>query len=602
MISDKPNTERFNFLWFFLYALVVVFFMKMIELQIIKYKYYKEISERNRTQIINQAAPRGRILTSDGIVVASNKPTFSLIYFPNSENDVKKIRKFSSFISKWANLDEKEVYLQMVKSQNTLKPVKLAENLSSKTIMYLSELKNFYQGIEIVYESSRYYPYDSFASHLIGYMGKIDSNDWKLYSGDLRYTISSVVGKTGIEKKLEQYLKGTDGGLYMEVDNKGRLVRVIDTKQGLPGSDVKLTINFKVQQAAEKALNNLIYKRGCAIALDPFSGRVIAYAVKPGFNLNFFSDYNENRKKEKIDFDEFNIGIQGTYPPASTFKIITTIAALESGIVSPQEVFYCPGFYNAGDRIFKCWEKKGHKKVDMLKGLANSCDVYYYNVAYKIGPLQIEKTAEQFGIGQKTGIDLPGEKSGNLFGPSIRVNKKSYWFIGDTLNLAIGQGETLVTPMQLAVLISAIASKGEIYKPYYVEEVYSSKEKKIILKNTPQLIRRIKLKEETWQFIYEALREVVMTGTGQAARIKDLNVYGKTGTAQNPHGKDHAWFIAFANYGEERPGIAVSVLVEHGEHGSSAAAPVAKEIIKAFYEDKLSKSDISEEERPTIIE
>jgi len=601
--SNEKNIVRLNIIFSILYIIILIFLMKIINIQLIKFPYYRELAERNRTQIINQSAPRGRIITSDNIVVASNKPTFSLVYFPNYEKDSRELKKLAHFISEYTSENEQKIYLNLLKSLSVMKPVKLAENLSAKSIMNLSELKNFYQGIELVTEASRYYPYNTMLSHILGYMGKIDQEDWKLYAGNLEYSMDAVVGKTGIEKRYEKYLKGKDGGLYMEVDNKGRLIRIMDTKQGISGKDLYLTINFKVQEAAEKALNLLVYKKGCAIAIEPFTGRILAYAIKPGFDLNFFSDYSENKRKEKFEFDEFNIGIQGTYAPASTFKIISTIDALESGKISPEEIFYCPGFYNAGDRVFKCWEKKGHKRVDMLKGLANSCDVYYYNVAYKIGPLEIENIAKLFGIGSKTGIDLPGEKAGNLFGPSIRASKKSYWFIGDTLNLAIGQGETLVTPIQLAVLMASIATRGKVYRPYYLEKIVSNKEDEVILRKEPELLKKIELKPQTWDFVYKALKEVVESGTGQMAKMKNIEVYGKTGTAQNPHGKDHAWFIAFASLPGEKPGIAVCVLVEHGEHGSSAGAPVAREIIRAFYGNKISEvKDENLSENISIIE
>jgi penicillin-binding protein 2 len=277
--------------------------------------------------------------------------------------------------------------------------------------------------------------------------------------------------------------------------------------------------------------------------------------------------------------------------------VISTIAALESGRLAPEEEFYCPGYFNAGDRIFKCWDKKGHKKMNMIKGLANSCDVYYYNLALKVGPLEIENIAKKFRFGMKTGVDLSGERDGNLFGPSIRARKKSYWFIGDTLNMAIGQGETLVTPIQMAVFISAIASKGRIYRPYYVDKIVK-KNKDTIVVNKPYLLDRADLKEKTWEILYQGLKEVVESGTGQIVKMNGIEVYAKTGTAQNPHGKDHAWFICFAKKPDENPKIAIAVLIEHGEHGSSSAAPVAKAIIKAMYNNVKE----NENKRDLVVE
>lgn len=598
LIENKNEFNRFDFFWSFFYFIFIIFLIKLINFQIIKYQYYKQLAEKNKTQIINQNAPRGRIITCDGEIVASNKASYSLIYFPNQSMTEQDKRKLASLISLYTGNDREKTLNTILKASALMRPAKLVENMGTSAIMKIAELKNFYSGLQLIPESTRYYPYNNWLSHIIGYMGKIDSADWKLYSSLSGYNMDSMVGKTGVEKKYEQYLKGQDGGLYMEIDNKGRLVRVADSKQSVEGGDVYLTLDFRLQKAAEEALDSLIYKRGVAIALDPDSGKILVYAVKPGFDLNSFVTYREEKDDKKLsEFDEFNLGVQATYPPASTFKVISTIAALESGRLAPEEEFYCPGYFDAGDRIFKCWDKKGHKKMNMIKGLANSCDVYYYNLALKVGPLEIENIAKKFRLGMKTGVDLSGERDGNLFGPSIRARKKSYWFIGDTLNMAIGQGETLVTPIQMAVFISAIASKGKIYRPYYVDKIVK-KNKDTIVVNKPYLLDKADLKEKTWEILYQGLKEVVESGTGQIVKMNGIEVYAKTGTAQNPHGKDHAWFICFAKKPDENPKIAIAVLIEHGEHGSSSAAPVAKAIIKAMYNNVKE----NENKRDLVVE
>jgi len=586
LIESKNKFDRFNFLLGAFYFVFVIFLIKVVNMQIIKHKYYLELAERNRTQVINQSAPRGKIISSDNVVLASNKPSYSLIYFPERSYSSKEIDKISLYLARYTNSDIKKIKKIIERAISSQKPLKVAGNLGVNSIIRISELKNLFPGFQQISEAVRYYPYGAWISHLIGYMGKIDSTQWSNYYS-FGYSMDSLVGKTGIEKMYEKYLKGRDGGLYMEVDNRGRLIRIVDTQEGEAGNDIILTLNFKMQEAAEKALSELPYKKGAAIALDPYSGKILAYAVKPGFDLNSFVDYSEDKKESSPDIKEFNIGVQGTYPPASTFKIITSIAILESGKPHYDEKFFCPGFFDAGNRVFKCWEKKGHKYMDLKNGLANSCDVYFYNAALKVGPLKIEKTAEQFGFGEKTESPFPGENSGHVFGPKKRAMKKSYWFIGDTLNLAIGQGETLVTPMQMAVFISAIASRGLIFKPYYVDKIVK-KNGDVILENFPKIKKKVKLKEETWEKLYEALGEVVSSGTGQAMKISGLEIFGKTGTAQNPHGKDHAWFVCFAKKPKEDPKVAVAVLVEHGEHGSTSALSVAKSIVKAAYPTNIS--------------
>ncbi|GAB4030787.1 MAG: penicillin-binding protein 2 [Elusimicrobiota bacterium] len=599
LIDSRKEFDRFDFFLSLFYFIFLLFLIRVIDMQIIKHDYYMRLAEKNRTQVINQSAPRGRIISRDGVVLASNKPSYSLIYFPDSEPSSREIKKISRYLAKYTNSDAERIGNILSKAVATKKPLKVAENLGSAAIMRISELKNIYPGFQQVAEATREYPYGTWLSHILGYMGKIASYEWKTYSASSDYSMDSLVGKTGVEKFYEKYLKGKDGGLYMEVDNRGRLIKIADTRDSEPGNDLILTIDFKMQQAAEKALTEMPYKRAVAIALDPQSGKILVYAVKPGFDPNFFVDYNEDKKLKKEDFDEFNIGVQGTYPPASTFKIITSIAELEAGNPPPDEKFFCPGFFDAGDRKFKCWEKKGHKYMDLKNGLAHSCDVYYYNAAMRVGPLEIEKIASAFGLGKKTDSPFLSESSGNLFGPRVRARRKSYWFIGDTLNLAIGQGETLVTPMQMAVFISAIASKGLIYRPYYVEKIVK-KNGETFLENSPYLKDKVELKENTWKMIYDALAEVVLTGTGQPIKTPGLEIFGKTGTAQNPHGKDHAWFVCFARKPEEKSKVAVAVLVEHGEHGSTSALSVARSIVRAAYPD--IKEDSANEIRAAVVE
>ncbi|HOJ85711.1 MAG TPA: penicillin-binding protein 2 [Elusimicrobiales bacterium] len=586
MLGYDKDSEKLDKVYRVFYIVLVFFIIKIINIQIVNHSYYLELSEKNRIRTVAKLGPRGNIISSDGEVLAKNKISYSVMYFPREKMDEEYIKNLSKQISKISSTEYNAVLKSIEKIQKGLKPAKIVDGLSVKTAMYLYEVKNVFPEIEIMEENIRYYPMNNMLSHIIGYTAKMDENDWKYYSAK-GYSFDALVGKTGVEKKYEEYLKGKNGGLFMEVDNRGRLVRIMGFEKWEKGNDVKLTIDYSVQKAAEEALNKLPYKRGAAVCLDSNTGKVLAYAVKPGYDLNYFSSYREDKKNENID--EFNIPISGLYPPASTFKIITTIAAVESGKIKEDTKFYCPGFYDAGNRVFKCWEKKGHKEQNLIDALANSCDVYYYNVGYIIGPYEIENVARKFRLNEKTGIDLPYEKPGKIFGPKSRMDSKGYWFVGDTLNMAIGQGETLVTPIGMAMVMMALSNGGIFYKPYYVDSIIKS-DGKVLLKNEKEFAGRIELKEETYNIIKKAMRRVVTDGTGKICDIKGIDVYGKTGTAQNPHGKDHAWFVAFAEKEGKNP-IAVSVLVEHGEHGSSAAAPVARDIIKAYYKTNSDKNE-----------
>ncbi|MBR4591913.1 MAG: hypothetical protein IKO35_01740, partial [Elusimicrobiaceae bacterium] len=346
--------------------------------------------------------------------------------------------------------------------------------------------------------------------------------------------------------------------------------------------DVYLTLNFDVQQAAENGLKNSKTGRGAAVALDPRTGAVLALASAPAYDPNIFVAYSDEENTPSTKkINEYNLAIQGIYPPASTFKIITGAAALESGTLDVNRKINCHGKYDSGPRVFKCWGT--HGPVDFLEGMSNSCDVYFYTIAAQIGAAAIERVQREFMFGRQTGIDLPGEKAGNLYGPTRRAHNKTYWFIGDTLNLSIGQGELLVTPIKLAQFAAAVASRGNVYKPYYVEKIVSNQTGKTIEIGKPEILQQAHLKPQTYDKLFEALKYTVDNGTARRAKIPGLNVYAKTGTAQNPHGPDHGWFMAFAGRPGEEPSIALAVFVEFGEGGSSAAGPIAREMLEAYF-------------------
>jgi penicillin-binding protein 2 len=587
MIERGISQDRMNVLWGLAVAVSLVFAMRLVNLQILMHAHYRNIAERNRTQVLSQAAPRGRIFTRDSAAVAANKPSFSLIYFPGQVKSPEEMDKMARSLSRHLNLPFDGLRAGLYRAVKKGAPVRLAENLSSRAMFSLSELKTMYSGIDIVVEARRYYPFGGYLSHLTGYISKMDAAEWALRGKDKNYAMDSRVGKAGLEKMYEKDLKGADGGIYLEVDSRGRLSRILESRKWEPGADIYLTIDSKMQSAAEEGLKKSITGKGAVVALDPRSGAVLALASMPDYDPNRFVSYSDEKTSDGLkELPEFNVAVQGTYPPASTFKVITTIAALESGRVDPAETFFCPGYFDAGNRIFKCWQKKGHGKVALINGLANSCDVYFYNSGIKTGALNIEKYARLFRFGVPTGIPLPNEKSGNVFGPSKRAARKSYWFIGDTLNLAIGQGETLVTPIQIAVLASVIANGGIFWRPYYVSHIVGGGEQ-AIYRGKPEKQAEVRLQERTWKLVRDGLREVMLEGTGQTVKIDGVEIFGKTGTAENAQGKDHAWFMAYANLPGREPEVAVAVLVEHGLHGASTAAPIARDVILAAFRGRL---------------
>ncbi|WP_424245310.1 penicillin-binding protein 2 [Elusimicrobium posterum] len=576
------STARLKGLWIMFMAACAIIGLRLADIQLIRHSYYQAQAERNRTQTIYQTAPRGRFFTADGVDVARNEPTFNLNFFPNSaEADGDYIKKMAADVSAAIEVPEETLYAKLQQALKSGKAMSIADNLSPQQIFSAAELQAHYHDLYILEESKRAYPYQTFASHLIGYMGSMEGRAWKERDQSLDYRLDSKVGRFGLERKFEKYLKGVDGGLFLEVDHRVRVKSIIEDKKGHPGADVHLTLNFKVQQAAEKALANSRTGHGAVVALDPRSGAILAIATAPGFNPGYFVPYsNQSTEKELRNIKEYNLAIQGTYPPASTFKAITALAALEEGKLDTENIINCPGSYDAGARVFKCWAI--HHKVNFWDAMAKSCDTFFYILSTNIGAAPIERMQRQFMFGQATEVDLPGERSGNLFGPTRRAKNKTYWFIGDTLNLSIGQGELLVTPIKMAQFAAAIANKGKVLRPYYLNKIETI-EGEVLLSDGPKVLNEVKVAPKSWEIVHKALKGVTDHGTGRQAKLKGYDVYTKTGTAQNPHGNDHAWMMAFAGPEGKEPDIAIAAFVEYGESGSSVSGPVVREILKAHF-------------------
>lgn len=569
--------------------------LRLVDIQVLRHNAYLQMAERNRTQVLYQTAPRGRVFTADGIAVASNAPSFSLYYLGMGNKDAAYLEQLAADFAPRLKMQPETVFGLLQKGTKSGKATLLAENLSTKSTVALQELQLYYPGIYLIEETKRSYPYGGFASHLLGYIGSMEDREWRKRDVKMGYRLNSKIGKNGIEKKFEKELKGTDGGVYLEVDYRGRVKSIIQDKKWAAGSDVYLTLNFELQRAAEEGLKNSLTGRGAAVALDPRTGAVLALASAPSYDPNIFVQYSdEENPKQSKKINEYNLAIQGIYPPASTFKIITAAAALEYGKLDIHRKINCPGHYDSGPRVFKCWGT--HGPVDFFDGMSNSCDVYFYTVAAQTGAAAIERVERMFMFGRPTGIDLPGEKAGNLYGPTRRAHNKTYWFIGDTLNLSIGQGELLVTPLKLAQFAAAVASRGKVYRPYYVEKVVSNQTGKTTVLGKPEVLQSADLKPETYDLLFKALKHTVDDGTARRAKIQGLDVYGKTGTAQNPHGDDHGWFMAFAGRKGEDPSIALAVFVEFGKGGSSAAGPIARQMLEAYF--GLNKPAVAQSAQP----
>lgn len=544
------------------------------------------------------------ILDRNGAVLADSRPTFVVLFTPL---DLKKKNygEISERLSKILNLSQEEISRRLQPAIKHSSLIRLMDRASHSIAFALAEQRPNLPGVSVVTEMVRRYPHGTLASHVNGYLGQISSQEFTELKEE-GYHANWMIGKMGLEKMYDRVLRGEHGGMQIEVDASGHSLKILNRKEPVSGYQLKTTLNLKIQEAAEKALGET-QKAGAVVALDPRSGEILAYASAPPFDPNWFlytrGEALENQTDptellNRGDLPLFNRPIQGTYPPGSIFKIITTAAALESKKISLTAAEQCPGYFWIGDgansKKILCWKHKGHGSMTLEEALINSCNVFYIHLGLKTGPDALEAMAKKFGLGKPTGAAFPGEKSGIIPGRSMFKTSKRRWFDGDTANMAIGQGTVLFTPMQAAEMISIVANRGTRYRPYIVDEIRTPTGE-LYDRNEPKIEDRVHLSPSTWEFLDNALVQVVERGTGQTCKIPNVKVGGKTGTAQNPHGKDHAWFVCYAPVG--RPVIALAVMVEHGLHGSVGAAPIARQILLAA----LTEAGIlSEQERAQI--
>lgn len=578
------DKERLTVVWFAAALGGVVLALRLVQLQIVQHIEYQRAAERNRTQMIYQNAPRGKIYDRNGTAIATNRPAFSLIYLPGKKGAQDDLKPLAKELARQLNEEEAPLLETLQQAVREESAIRLAENLPPQTMFRLSELKTIYPGVDLIIEARRYYPFGAFASHLLGYMGKMDPNSWKTLKKK-GYRVDSRIGKLGLESRFEEELRGLDGGIRMEVDAQGRLKRMLEKMDWQAGSNLHLTVDADTQKAADEALRKSTTGRGAVVAVDPRSGAILAMSSAPDFDPNSLLAYEASDvNKTMSTLPEFNRAISGAYAPGSTFKPIVSAAGFEEGKISPDDTVFCPGHFELGKKTFLCWEHQGHGRVAFLWGLAKSCDVYYYRTGLRIGGGLVEKYARIFRLGKKTDVALKGEVAGHMFGPESRkASGRDWWYDGDTVNQSIGQGELTATPIQMANVAAVLANRGSFWRPHYVDYIEYA-DGRPEFHNKPEKIAQITFKPSTWKMIDDAMRLVVTSGTAHQAIIQGLYTRGKTGTAQNPHGKDHAWFIAWASKDTvEPPSIAMAILIENGGHGSDAAVPVARKVFEAWF-------------------
>ncbi len=554
-------------------------------LQLIRGEFYRNLSEDNYVQGFEVRAPRGLILDRHGEILADNRASLSVTLSRLKRRDDLSV---SVLLSELLELDQALVAEKLEEAAGRFYGnVVLVPDATFEQIAKIEEHRSELPGVKVEVTAVRRYLYDSLATHGIGYVGEV--NDAELASmGPLGYAARDVVGKTGAEQRYELVLRGRDGAEYWVCDAVGRELYPFEggpSREVRPGHSLVLTLDLNAQRAAEEALSR--HDGGSVVAIEPSTGEILVLASMPAPNPNEIVDGITTEEWDALTGSEghplLNRSIQATYPPGSPFKLITVGAGLETGLANHYEKVTCTGAHKYGIRTFRCWKREGHGVVDIMKGVVESCDVYFYQLGARLGVAQLMDWAERAGIGRRMGIDIAGEARGNVPTPSWydRIYGARRWSRGVVLNLAIGQGELLVTPLQAACIVCGIVNDGPVHAPHILKrvETYSGR---VIGTARTTTTYEIPFSRNTFSFIKEAMVNVVeaSNGTGKLARVPGIEVAGKTGTAQNPHGEDHAWFVSYAP--ADDPQIVVAVLVEHGGGGGAIAAPIAGEVIRAY--------------------
>ncbi len=565
-----------------LFTVVIGFFtlivLQLFRMQILNQKFYDVKSAENSIKGLVQSPLRGAFLDRNLKVVVGNKPSYTVFITPSNYQ-----RKYDTIIETVLGVDSGYIgkILNLNKKYSKFVPVRIKRDISFDMIAWIEENRDKLPGVNFQVEMEREYPDSIIASHMFGYIKEVSRRQLE---EDAYYNMGDFIGNNGVEKTYEKYLRGTKGVKYVLVDSKrkeiGRYKNGELDINSIKGEDLVLTIDAGAQRVAEKAF---IGKKGALVAIEPSTGEVLAFVSSPQYDLRHFTTVTPKEIWRQLNTDPdkplFNRATLSIYPPGSTYKMLGAIAALEEGIITPESRIHCAGGYHFG-RFFKC-HGGSHGPIDVITSIEKSCNTFYYSLIMKMGLEVWSDYGRRFGFGQKTGLDITEERQGIL--PNTEWYNKRYgkngWTKGFIVSLGIGQGELSVTPTQLAQYTALIANNGKSKKPHMVKGYLDSQTKKIV----PFKFEDIdtKISQKTFDVVKEGMFKVIHgAGTARSAKLPNVTMAGKTGTSQNPHGKDHAWFVAFAPY--ENPKIAIAVLVENVGYGGTHAAPIARDVIKEY--------------------
>lgn len=605
----RPAELRFEFKRFSILKVLIVFCFlvlgwRLFSLQILAREVYRQEAEGNRIRTFSVSAIRGVIYDRQGNLLVRNIPSFVVVFvpadLPAEPGDREKLKaELANIIGKTP--EEIEAIFQSARG-NIYEPEILIRNLDREAALILDAKLSSLPGISLIKAPIREYIGGELISHILGYTGKISPEEYE-NKKNKGYFLTDWMGKQGVEYTYEEELRGEPGKKVVEVDSRGKVKRIVGLETGQMGKSLKLSLDLELQKKLESEIQLMLDKvgmrgmRAAALALDPQSGRILALVSLPTYDNNLFSRGISKEDLERINQDPlnplFNRAIAGEYPPGSTIKPLIAVAALEEKVITPNFTLSCPGsltYYGFGGTTWHFADWKAHGATNLRKAIAESCNVFFYTVGggnealgiSGLGIKLIKGWAKSFGLGNILGVDLPGERRGLISDPTWKEEvKKEKWYIGDTYHISIGQGDILVTPLQIASITSTIANGGILYKPQIGYWIYSE-ENKTEREIEPVILKENFVKPTNLAVVREGMREAVTQGSARLLNELPVAVAGKTGTAQfGGEGKTHAWFTCFAPYSE--PEIVLTVLVEEGGDGDKIAMPIAKEVLEWYF-------------------
>ena len=583
MNEENEYDGRISFLMFMSVLIVTILILRVGYLQLYDGEYYSGLADGNRIRIIPTIAPRGTFYDRNGAVLVTNRPGFAVSLLQlDKPVDEKVIAKLSELLQ----ISVEDIH-EKIKNHTGISPVTLKTDVTPDIVTILEEKKDEYPGVVIDVQPFRSYILNQEAAHTFGYVSEISDAELETKK-DQGYKQGDIVGKFGLERIYDKEIRGVNGGEQVEVDVMGKPIQILGKKEPIPGADLVLTIDRNIQVAAEKAVDEILTQVGAhaaaAVVLNPQNGEVLAIVSRPAFDPNLFAGGISTKNWNMINDNPYhpmdNKAITGEYPPGSTFKIVTGVAALDAGKVTPEEQIFDSGVHWLVPKSNASGEALGW--INFREALAHSDNVYFYEMGIRLGIDLLEQYARRFGLGETSGIDLPYEAEGLV--ANRRYKEKYYgeeWYVSETMDAAIGQGFTLVTPLQAAMVMGEIAANGNRYKPHLVKQIVTQ-DGNVVKDFQPELLSNLNVQPWIIELVQSSLHDVTKYGTAASNfRGFTVDIAGKTGTAENPHGRDHGWFVAYGPF--DNPTVSVAVVVEQGGFGAVSAVPIGRKILEAAF-------------------